>query len=567
MKSLTEFNEKLEVLNRELRKIISRSSSTAKISEKSDEGGARLQKRGAECWAPLSWQNDDEIVVRALFNEIDSDCDGIISLNEMKSAVVQYKMDGLALKKALADAMEDLIVASSQDKQIDFDRFLEIVKDLPRVRGERVQFAKGLELHSYLAPLLKTGNFFDGLQGLRELSEDQITAHLAEVSAVFSRILTNVLASAILGLKQSTPSALETNSKFSMDTDSFEGSFAEIDDFYQGPEKLVGAPNPRVEEGIRREHCERSNATTPFTTPNYNVTTCARTEYEFVIDPRDGYAYAHTPIDKALWSDVGRKVWKGERGREPLRLCEFESHLIAQRSALRKGEVIALRLYTGPMYMLYNAVLRKYPVPVFDALKGNTYETTIFCIVSGIVKLSKTTAVPKDRRLFRGLGGMLLPPAFWKKNAFGFRGGVEWGLMSTTTDRSVAMQYSGANQQRGTIFQIDPGRIDIGADLAWVSQYPGEREFLFPPLSCLEVMEEPRVEDEVIVVPLRVNICLRGLTLEQLVERRKELHLAMIKTLSEELSIEAPTVMFGSAEQVGPRHPSMHIWRPASRPS
>ena len=32
---------------------------------------------------------------------------------------------------------------------------------------------------------------------------------------------------------------------------------------------------------------------------------------------------------------------------------------------------------------------------------------------------------------------------------------------------------------------------------------------------------EPRVEDEVIVFPLRVNICLKGLTVEQLRDRRK----------------------------------------------
>jgi hypothetical protein len=45
---------------------------------------------------------------------------------------------------------------------------------------------------------------------------------------------------------------------------------------------------------------------------------------------------------------------------------------------------------------------------------------------------------------------------------------------------------------------------------------------LFPPLSCLEVMGEPRVDGGVIVVPLRVNMCLKGFTLEQLEQRRKQ---------------------------------------------
>ena len=68
-------------------------------------------------------------------------------------------------------------------------------------------------------------------------------------------------------------------------------------------------------------------------------------------------------------------------------------------------------------------------------------------------------------------------------------------------------------------------------------------QVLYPPLSCLEVMGEPRVEDGVIVVPLRVNMCLKGLTLEQLVERRKELHMAMVKNLGEELAIQAPVAL------------------------
>jgi hypothetical protein len=186
---------------------------------------------------------------------------------------------------------------------------------------------------------------------------------------------------------------------------------------------------------------------------------------------------------------------------------------------------------------LIPAVLRKFPPDVHADLLGNRFETTIFCITSGVVKLSKTTRIPPNRRLYRGLGGMVLPPAFWKPEVQGLRGGVEKALMSTTTKRSLALQYSGRDVNRGTIFEITTGRIDIGASLNWVSQYPQEEEFLFPPLCCLEVTDEPRIEDNVIVVPLRVNANLKGLTLEQLVERRKVLHLAMAKNMREELDI------------------------------
>eukprot|EP00291_Cryptomonas_curvata_P030574 CAMPEP_0172208590 /NCGR_PEP_ID=MMETSP1050-20130122/34565_1 /TAXON_ID=233186 /ORGANISM="Cryptomonas curvata, Strain CCAP979/52" /LENGTH=445 /DNA_ID=CAMNT_0012888215 /DNA_START=1008 /DNA_END=2342 /DNA_ORIENTATION=- len=106
-------------------------------------------------------------------------------------------------------------------------------------------------------------------------------------------------------------------------------------------------------------------------------------------------------------------------------------------------------------------------------------------------------------------------------------------------DKAVATQYSGVDKQRGSVFEIVPGRIDIGAELSWLSQYPGEAEYLFPPLSCLEVIDEPHVQGQVVVFPLRVNINLKGLTLEQLEERRKVLHMAMADNLREELGFEA----------------------------
>jgi hypothetical protein len=319
---------------------------------------------------------------------------------------------------------------------------------------------------------------------------------------------------------------------------SFEGSFAKRQQFDDGPEKLIGTPNPNAEEGIRREHCERANAKTRQTSPNYNFEFCPEQEYEFVAKPNKtpGF-YPHTPEDKQQWAPGN--AWKGEHGRAAKDLDEVMANPLMKIVGLKRAEVMSLRLYTGPMYMLYNAVLRKFPKEVFESLLGNCYETTIFCIISGVSKLSKATVIPHDRRVFRGLGGMILPKEFWSVQEGGFRGGIEWGLMSTTTNRAVAVEYSGLDKQRGTVFEIAVGRIDIGADLSWVSQYPGEAEYLFPPLTFLEVVGEPRVEGEVIIFPLRANVNLKGLTLEQLEERRKGLHLAMAKNLLEELIVEA----------------------------
>ncbi len=59
--------------------------------------------------------------------------------------------------------------------------------------------------------------------------------------------------------------------------------------------------------------------------------------------------------------------------------------------------------------------------------------------------------------------------------------------MSTTTEKHTAYEYSGVAKERGTVLEITAGRIDVGASISFLSQYPGEAEFLFPPLSCLEV--------------------------------------------------------------------------------
>ena len=160
---------------------------------------------------------------------------------------------------------------------------------------------------------------------------------------------------------------------------------------------------------------------------------------------------------------------------------------VVTKAQLRSEEFTALRLYTGPLYIVYNAVMRDFPTNVVNSLAGNKFETTVFVIVSGITKLANVTPVPPRRMLYRGLGGMLLPEQFWKKTAQGFLGGVELGLMSTTADRRVAIQYSGHEKKRAMMLEIQAGRIDVGASLGFLSQYASEEEFLMQPLSCLEV--------------------------------------------------------------------------------
>ena len=89
----------------------------------------------------------------------------------------------------------------------------------------------------------------------------------------------------------------------------------------------------------------------------------------------------------------------------------------ARTAGLTLEELLSLRLYTGPMYAHYNAVLRGH--------RAREYVTTIWMVASGIVKLAQNMKLPPDRRLYRGLSGGLLPERFVAPDAHGCRGGVE----------------------------------------------------------------------------------------------------------------------------------------------
>ena len=73
--------------------------------------------------------------------------------------------------------------------------------------------------------------------------------------------------------------------------------------------------------------------------------------------------------------------------------------------------------------------------------------------------------------------------------------------------------------------EISVGKIDSGAQLDKLSQYENEKEVLFPPLSNLEAVGDSRIEmiggDRILVVPIKINLNLKGRTIQERVESRK----------------------------------------------
>ncbi|KAJ1485424.1 hypothetical protein T484DRAFT_2426803 [Baffinella frigidus] len=124
---------------------------------------------------------------------------------------------------------------------------------------------------------------------------------------------------------------------------------------------------------------------------------------------------------------------------------------------------------------------------------------------------------------------MALPPDFFHSDEQGFAGGVEAAFMSTTTDRKVAMRYSGvgggAESEGGLrkVFRYLVGERSLGADVSWLSQFAGEKEMLFGPMTHMQMVGKPWVEEGgVSVITVRPTVSQRSRTLEQVERGRCE---------------------------------------------
>ena len=98
---------------------------------------------------------------------------------------------------------------------------------------------------------------------------------------------------------------------------------------------------------------------------------------------------------------------------------------ISKKAQLTTAEVVAGRLYTGPMFKLYNDILRN---P--QGLDHRSFIYTIHAFASCIVKLSR---VHQTTTLYRGIKGGALPNTFLNADEYGTRGGVEFGFMLLCT--------------------------------------------------------------------------------------------------------------------------------------
>ncbi|KOO26285.1 d chain transport protein, partial [Chrysochromulina tobinii] len=405
------------------------------------------------------------------------------------------------------------------------------------------QWLQSLALHDVVAATLelpeagqKQFQFMRALERPRLeklLNESDLISNMCDVIMEGARFLTS-----------SDRGSTVANDKFQA-SGKFQMSYGSLSLFYGGLESLIGPPKMlkgSLFHSMEQEHTGERDARCEFTTSN-GVTSTSAMEWEVVINPKEETRgkfrdhgleiYPERKDFRELYPDWCRAIRPID---EMMGVMETECNARLRHEGhteLIREELVGGRLYTGPLYAKYNAVLRSksgdaWLVEQCKLLTlGNTYTTTIHAINSCVIKLSKLT---KAVKVWRGIKDAKLPKSFWVANSMGVRGGIEYGFSSTTTDKEQALHYAGAEDAHthhlSTVFEMQMGMVDRGADLTWLSQYPHEREVLLPPLTGLEALET-RVSSGMLVIQARLSLNMAAHTLEQVLSRRRKMLMDM----------------------------------------
>lgn len=184
--------------------------------------------------------------------------------------------------------------------------------------------------------------------------------------------------------------------------------------------------------------------------------------------------YVNSPVPS---DPEEREIAEGDLrddGNENCTLSDFLVRDQAKEAGLHLAEIVALRLYTGPGYKAINASTRN---------GDHSFCVTCFTLEAAIIKVAKNT---KKANLVRGLSGRMSDrfQALYAEGRPLKTGDViaDPGFLSTTRNLDVV---TSGNYKGSTLFVITgksvrPGLLRMGADVAWISQFPREQEVLFP---------------------------------------------------------------------------------------
>lgn len=299
-------------------------------------------------------------------------------------------------------------------------------------------------------------------------------------------------------------------------------------------ERFIGTPPALVFNAMEREHA----SDTVFSSFSIEDTT-PRAEWLYVLAGAVG-----SRPDRVHDCTPERVGW---------RLEDFVLSDTARRASLTREEVIAIRLYTGPMSEWYNATLR--------GKRKDEFTATIHAMNSAIVKLSK---LQRAATVFRLVTIIKPPDEFFAVDAeSGSCSGFEAGFLSTTSRRTVAMRLSETRTNitqkpakglraaakaaaaaaasdvsaKTVLLRLRVVPYDQAGDVSFASQVPAEGECVFAPLTTLEVVSyyQENDADGTIVADVRTRRSHTAKTTEQTIGKMKVTHVDLVDTMLDEL--------------------------------
>ena len=178
-----------------------------------------------------------------------------------------------------------------------------------------------------------------------------------------------------------------------------------------------------------------------------------------------------------------------DMGRNGEMLRDFVAHASAVTAKLIEPEVLALRLYTTAAYKSLNNPCRDQ-----TTREPHPLAATVAFLAQAIKKLRAVGAESPNAHealtLWRGLRDLAITDEFMA------HGGTELGCMSTTAVGDVAIRYAVAGNTTGLVclFRLKTaGFMERGAELTFLSAFPDEAEYIYPPSTYLRPLRRREV--------------------------------------------------------------------------
>jgi len=163
-------------------------------------------------------------------------------------------------------------------------------------------------------------------------------------------------------------------------------------------------------------------------------------------------------------------------------LQDFVDHDISLAAGLKAHHCASLRLYTSDSFILFNR-------PIRNGTKPHPIRVTMYVLDEALRKLRKVEAFldkeayAKTLYLWRGMKDLHMDVAEFQKC-----GGTELAPMSTTKSRDVANLYA-RGTAGGLLFRFSTKAHSRGVSIDYLSLYPKEKEYLYPPLTYVHYDE------------------------------------------------------------------------------